>query len=242
MDSQRADGANGADRAGGQQIARATRDLSPQVISIMTTEHYNLQTGRAMTISDANGRSSLFLGTVSTSLVALAFVGGLSRTGAGLGQAFYIFGLVLFPSLAFLGLVTFARVLQSGIEDLLYARGINRIRHLYQEHAPQMRPYFILSAHDDEAGVMGNAAMRAGVWQIFLSTAGMIAVINSVIVGAFVSLLVSALPAALPLDVSIGAGIAAFLVSVFLHQRYQWRQGQRNLGALRARFPSGGEE
>ncbi|HEV8190610.1 MAG TPA: hypothetical protein VGP82_03880 [Ktedonobacterales bacterium] len=236
MDSQRADG------AGGQQIVPAMRDLTPQVISIMTTEHYNLQSGRAMTVADANGRASLFLGTVSTSLVALAFVGGLSRSGAGLGQAFYIFGLVLFPSLAFLGLVTFERVLQSGIEDLIYARGINRIRHLYQEHAPEMRPYFILSAHDDEAAVMGNLAMRLGVWQIFLSTAGMIAVINSVVVGAFVSLLLTALPAALPLGVSIGAGVAVFLVSVFLHQRYQWLQGRHNLGALRARFPSGAED
>jgi hypothetical protein len=235
MDSQRADG------AGGQQVAQATRDLSPQVIAIMTTEHYNLQTGRAMTISDTNGRASLFLGTVSTSLVALAFVGGLSRSGAGVGQAFYIFGLVLFPSLTFLGLVTFERVLQSGIEDLIYARGINRIRHLYQEHAPEMRPYFVLSAHDDEASVMGNLAMHWGVWQIFLSTAGMIAVINSVIVGAFVSLLLTALPAALPLGVSIGAGVAVFLASVFLHQRYQWLQGRRNLGALSARFPSGAE-
>jgi hypothetical protein len=236
MDSQRADG------AGGQQVAQATRDLSPQVISIMTTEHYNLQSGRAMTISDANGRASLFLGSVSTSLIALAFVGGLSRSGAGVGQAFYIFSLVLFPSLAFLGVVTFERVLQSGIEDLIYARGINRIRHLYQEHAPEMRPYFVLSAHDDEVSVMGNLAMRWGVWQIFLSTAGMIAVINSVIVGAFVSLLLSALPAGLPLGVSLGAGGAAFLVSVFLHQRYQWLQGRRNLGALPARFPSGTEE
>jgi hypothetical protein len=238
MDSQRAGG------AGGQEIAQAPRDLSPQVISIMTTEHYNLQSGRAMTISDTNGRASLFLGTVSTSLVALAFVSGLSRSGAGggVGQTFYLFGLVLLPSLAFLGLVTFERVLQSGLEDLIYARGINRIRHLYQEHAPQMRPYFILSAHDDDMGVMGNAAMRSGVWQIFLSTAGMVAVINSVIVGAFVSLLLTALPVALPLGASIGAGVVAFLVSVFLHQRYQWRQGQRSLGALPARFPSAGAE
>jgi hypothetical protein len=230
------------DRAGGQQVTQAMRDLSPQEISIMTTEHYNLQTGRAMTISDANGRASLFLGTVSTSLVALAFVGGLSRSGAGIGQAFYIFGLVLFPSLAFLGLVTFERVLQSGLEDLIYARGINRIRHLYQEYAPEMRPYFVLAAHDDDAGVMGNLAMRSGVWQIFLSTAGMIAVINSVVVGALVSLLLTALPAALPLGVSIGAGIAVFLVSVFLHQRYQWQQGRRILGSLSARFPSSTED
>jgi hypothetical protein len=235
MDSEQTEGQGGQD---GPLVAQATRDLSPQVVAIMTTEHYNLQSGRAMTISDANGRASLFLGTVSTSLVALAFVGGISRSSAGLGQAFYVFGLVLLPSLVFLGVVTFARVLQSGIEDLIYARGINRIRHLYQEHAPQMRPYFILSAHDDEAGVMGNSAMRAGWWQPFLSTAGMIAVINSVIVGAFVSLLLATLAAGLPLGVLISVGVAAFLTSVYLHQRYQWRQGTRSLRALSARFPS----
>src|SRR5215468_8474021 len=175
MDEERTEGQLGSNEP---QVTRAARDLTPQVISIMTTEHYNLQSGRAMTISDANGRASLFLGTVSTSLVALAFVGQISRSDAGLGQAFYVFALVLFPSLVFLGLVTFERVLQSGIEDLVYARGINRIRHLYQEHAPEMQPYFILSAHDDDAGVMGNSAMRWGVWPMFLSTASMIAVIN----------------------------------------------------------------
>ena len=54
-------------------------ELSPQLVTIMTTEHYNLQTGRAMTIAEANGRSSLFVGAVSSGLIALAFVGQLSR-------------------------------------------------------------------------------------------------------------------------------------------------------------------
>jgi len=40
-------------------------ELSSQLVSIITTEHYNLQTGRSMTISEANGRASLFVGAVS---------------------------------------------------------------------------------------------------------------------------------------------------------------------------------
>jgi hypothetical protein len=40
------------------------------------------------------------------------FVGQRSHTDAGLGQAFYMLAVVLFPSLVFLGLVTFERVLQ----------------------------------------------------------------------------------------------------------------------------------
>jgi hypothetical protein len=234
MDSQRT---GGQDTQNEQEVAQATRDLSPQVVSIMTTEHYNLQSGRAMTISDANGRASLFLGTVSTSLVALAFIGGISRSGTSLGVAFYVFALVLFPSLMFLGLVTFERVLQSGIEDIVYARGINRIRHLYQECAPEMRPYFILSAHDDDTGVLGNMAMRPGWWQTFLATAGMVAVINSVLAGAFVGLLLRTL-FNLSLGVAAGAGVAVFLASVVLLQRHQWKQWGRSSAALNVRFPS----
>src|SRR5579859_227944 len=85
----------------------------PNIVSMMTTEHYNLQSGRAMTISEANGRSSLFISTVSTALVALAFVAQIAK----LGTEFYIFALILLPSLFFIGLVTFERAVQVAIDD-----------------------------------------------------------------------------------------------------------------------------
>jgi hypothetical protein len=207
-------------------------ELSSQLVTIMTTEHYNLQTGRAMTISEANGRASLFVGAVSSGLIALAFVGQLSH----LGTAFYVFSLVILPTLLFMGLITFERVLQSGTTDNIYAHGINRIRHLYLEYAPQMQPYFILTAHDDREGIFGQEAMHTSWWQVFLSTAGMIAVINSVLVGSFVGLLLAAFT--LPLWACTGAGVVAFLVSVGLQQRYQlgqWMRVERNLPVL---FPS----
>ncbi len=72
--------------------------------------------------------------------------------------------------------------------------------------------------------------------QVFLSTAGMIAVINSVLVGSFVGLLLAAFT--LPLWVCTSAGVVAFLVSVGIQQRYQseqWIRVQRNLPTL---FPS----
>lgn len=64
-----------------QNNERLPLELSSQLVAIMTTEHYNLQTGRSMTIAEANGRSSLFVGAVSSGLVALAFVGQLSHLG-----------------------------------------------------------------------------------------------------------------------------------------------------------------
>jgi hypothetical protein len=108
---------------------------NPQAaVTIMTTEHFNLQTARSATISESNGRTSIFLGAVSAGLVALAFAGQTSRS------TLLTFGLVLFPVLSFLGLVTFERVLQSSIEDTLYLQRINRIRRFYHEAAPGLSP------------------------------------------------------------------------------------------------------
>jgi hypothetical protein len=122
----------------------------------MTTEHYNPQSGRAMTISDSAGRSSLFLSSVSITLAALAFVGQYSQ----LETAFYLFALVLPPSLFFIGLVTFERVLQSAIEDFILARGVNRLRHFHLELASAIQDYFILSTHDDEQSAFLNTGLR----------------------------------------------------------------------------------
>src|SRR5260370_17123849 len=141
-------------------------ELSSQLVAIMTTEHSSLQTGRAMTISEANGRSSLFVGAVSSGLVALALVGQLSH----LGTAFFVFGLVVLPTLLFMGLITFERVLQSGSADFMYAVGINPIRHLSLEYAPHLQPYLTLSAQDDPEATLGQEPMHTACWQVCLST------------------------------------------------------------------------
>ena len=164
-----------------QQNKQNSRELSSQLVSIMTTEHYNLQTGRAMTVSEANGRASLFVGAVSSGLIALALVAQLSH----LGTAFFVFSLVVLPTLFLMGLITFRRVLQSGLADVTYARGINRIRHLYLEYAPQMQPYFILGSHDDEEIILQQESMLHTWVQSFFGMASMVAIITSVLAGSF---------------------------------------------------------
>lgn len=214
-----------------QQNNQLPLELSSQLVTIMTTEHLNLQTGRAMAIAEVNGRSSLFVGAVSSGLVALALVGQIAH----LGTAFFVFSLVIIPTLLLMGLITFERVLQAGSVNLIYASGLNRIRHLYLEYAPQMQPYFILSMHDDREGIVGQETMHTSWWQVFFNTAGMIAVINSVLVGSFVGLLFAVF--ALPLWVSTSMGVVTFLLSGALHQRYQWRQLLHRERHLPALFP-----
>jgi hypothetical protein len=205
----------------------------PQAAQFLTTEHFALQGSRAATISDSNGRSSLFVSTLSSSLVALGFIGQASR----MGETFLIFAFVLLPTLLFLGLVIFERLLQSAIEDTLYARGINRIRHFYLERAPATQPYFVLSDRDDNAGVMGNMGIERSNLQVLLTNAGMISVVNGVIAGVLVGL---ALHTALSFSTTLSAisgGVAA-LGLVFVQTRYQFGQWAKNDRRLTVMFPS----
>jgi hypothetical protein len=135
-----------------------------------------------------------------------------------------------------MGLITFERLLQAGSADFMYAVGINRIRYLYLEYAPQMQPYLILFAHDDRERTLGQEAMHTSWWQVFLSTAGMIAVINSVLVGSFVGLLLAAFT--LPLWACTSAGVLTCFVSGGIQQRYQSGQWMRLARKLPVLFTS----
>jgi hypothetical protein len=47
-------------------------------VTFATTEHFNLQTARAVTVSEANGRAAIYLAALSSNLIALAFIGQMS--------------------------------------------------------------------------------------------------------------------------------------------------------------------
>src|SRR5512135_375168 len=49
--------------------------LQARILQCLTTEHFVLQTGRSMTVADASSRSILFLSTISSTLIVLAFIG-----------------------------------------------------------------------------------------------------------------------------------------------------------------------
>ncbi len=205
----------------------------PHSVQIITTEHYNLQSARSVAASDANGRAGLFLGTVSSTFIALAFVGNVSHVGTRLGTAFFVFAFVLFPALLFLGLATFDSVLQSAIEESIHARGIGRIRHLYVELAPQVQDYFLLPPHDDAPGLF----QRARWWQSLLTLAGIIAVINGILAGVFIGLLVAQL-STLALVPSVTLGVAVFLALLVAQLRYQYTQWRAAVRRLKVLFPS----
>jgi hypothetical protein len=88
-------------------------------------------------VAEAGGRATSYLAALSSTLIALAFIGNM----AGLSTAFYLFCSLLLPVLAFIGIVTFARLVQSTNEDIALAGRIARLRSFYVELVPELEPY-----------------------------------------------------------------------------------------------------
>jgi hypothetical protein len=202
------------------------------VIQCMTTEHFVLQTARAATIQEANQRADLFLSSVSMATVALAFVAQVTE----MGGPFVLFALILLPCLYFIGLVTFVRAVQVATEDMVHARGMARIRHFYVELAPVMARYLVHSFHDDRSALLADRGFRPTRWQALMSTAGMVAVVNSAIAGVFAGLVTkTAMGSTFAIAGTIGG--LMFVASVFLLERHHARAWAAAEQALPVIFP-----
>jgi hypothetical protein len=205
----------------------------PAFMQALTTEHFTLQTARAVAVSEANGRTALYLGALSSTLVALALV----AQGSLFGEIFHVVALTVLPAVFFLGLVTYVRILQSSIEDILYARAINRIRHYYTEIDPSRAHYFLLSGSDDVPGALANMGLRDSWTQFLFTMPSAVALINSLLGGvtvavAIVSLAGAALPVAVPAGMVSGTAILA------LHVAFQVRRFAAMRARVAAEFPS----
>lgn len=196
--------------------AGLVRDLGDRLgpaVTMATTEHFNLQTARAATISEANGRASIYLAALSSNLIALAFIGQMSL----LGTPFYAFSLLLLPVLALVGVVTFQRLVQSSLEDIAYAQRIACLRRFYVALAPELEGYLLVPR-----GRPGEGLLRPSRWQLTLTTSGMVAMVNSVVIGASAGLVLAALDAA-SLAVMLAAGAVVGASALAVHRAHHRR-------------------
>jgi hypothetical protein len=204
-----------------------------QLLTALTTEHFTLQGARSQTVSESGSRSSLYMFAVSSTLVALGFIGQITEVG----DAFNVFALTVLPTLYVLGLFTFIRLVQSVAEDFQYGRAINRIRHYYLELAGDQARLFMMSAHDDARGVLQNMGVKHSAWQAYFTTPSMIAVLNSVVGGSAVAIAAGAIfdP---PLGIATAIGAVTALVSLALMRRFETGYLRAGVGELEVLFPS----
>jgi hypothetical protein len=204
--------------------------LGPDALQILTTEHWSLLAARSLVYTESMSRTSIFLASLTGSVVAMALVAQTNEFGA----EFVAFALVLLPVVFFLGVATFIRLIQVNWEDACWVQGMNRIRHAYLELAPELEPYFVTSRYDDGPGVLqSSVAVRRWATRpnrFFVAAPGVVGVVDSVVAGAVAGI------AAIGLDLSTAAvlvlGCLAFLASLVAFAAW----GSRRFDSLRSQL------
>ena len=176
-----------ASRAGPTHLTMPQVTAGPHTLQILTTEHLSLLATRSLVYTEAMSRTSIFVAALTGAVVALALVAQATDFGNG----FIGFALVLLPVVYVLGWATIVRLSQVNRENARWVQGMNRIRNAYLQLAPELEPFFVTSRYDDDAGVLESTIASVGStprYQPFVSAPGVVAVINSVVVGAVIRL------------------------------------------------------
>ena len=169
------------------------------------------------TISEATGRSASFLQSASMAMVALGFIAPATR----FSPTFYAFALPLLGALLVLGLATFLRCAQLGVEDSLLAMRADGIVRFYLDTAPTLADHIAAPTARDA----GEAATPVRLpLQTLLTNAALIAFVEGALLGTSAAL--GARAGGVSLLAALVAGVAAGLATVgmlLVVQRRLWR-------------------
>ncbi|MBC7975781.1 MAG: hypothetical protein H7138_12455 [Myxococcales bacterium] len=184
----------------------------------LTTEHFVLQGAASATTAEAASRTSIYLLSLSSSLVAIGFA---SQSPSALRPLIF----TVLPVVTVLGLLTLIRLVDITSEYRQCLLGIAQIRGYYRTLGPEAAVYFATARGRWPEPGAPNPSVQLGSKVAFLTTAStMIATINSVVFGAVVTWLARAPLGGdgLALALAIGSTAAGLLMLGFL--RYQtWR-------------------
>jgi hypothetical protein len=210
-------------------------ERSPALVAqVLGVEHWSLLATRGAIWQEIFSRTATFLTILSATMVALSLV----VQASGFGPTFRIVALVVLPLVLFIGLATFARLVEADVEDAWLVVGMNRLRHAYVELAPEIEQYLVTGRYDDEAGVLQTYGFRPriGVTHLFAGSPIIIGIVDALISGVLVTIVGQTLGAPTWAQVIAGAGVAisvaVLLCSVFV------KRVSRFFRDLQPRFPA----
>jgi hypothetical protein len=125
------------------------------------------------------------------------------------------------PTLVLVGLATYNRALQSGIEDFGYTVRIARLRGYYFQYVPELVGYLLSVPPEERLRMQG---IGGGRWQRFFTVSGMVGLVTAVLAGSAAGLLaavvsdhvlVAALGTGVLVAVAVFAALIAFQVSTW---------------------------
>lgn len=184
----------------------AERALRAQLLA---TEHWSLLATRSLSWNESFSRAGMFLTLLSGSTVALALVAQATAFGDG----FSVFALLLLPVVLYVGIATYVRLVEINNEDLVWVRGMNRLRRAYLELDPDLARHFITGTEEDAEGFMKTygAPMEGSAFlHGLVTTPTTIGVVNSAVGAVLVSILMTRIGQGMG-TVAV-AGVVTFLV------------------------------
>jgi hypothetical protein len=192
-------------------------------ISALITEHFVLQSASSTTVSEAGARASLYVFSLSSSMVALGFTAQTDTFGPFVGT--------ILPVLFVLGWFTVVRLVDTAVGNKRLQEAITHVRAYYRTLTPEAPLYFAPWEPSPEEADEADEALamlgtKHGRLAILSTTASMVAVVNGLVGGIGVALLVAALDDGhnRPLAIALG-GVAtlACLGAAFAYQLRRYR-------------------
>lgn len=192
------------------------KERNSALVSAITTEHFVMQTAISTTISEGASRASIYVFSLSSSLVAMGFA-------TQSPEAFMPFVGTVLPAVFMLGVFTVLRLVDIAAENMQAHIGIARIRGYYRLLSPEAEVHFAADrGRSPEA--KSEPSLRIGPLIGYLTTVAiMIAFINAVVAGAGVTLLAHQwMGGAIRSSLLLGAACTAVLLALFyFYQRYR---------------------
>jgi hypothetical protein len=183
-------------------------------ISALTTEQFVLQAARSANVGEMTGRATIYMGAVSSSLIAFGF---LAQVVTRLDP----FVAAVLPAVFLLGEFTFAALVRNTQENLVLLGQMQRIRGYYRTLVPEAEAFFgPVEEAARSSAAMATVGLRVGPARMLFTGASVVATINSIVGGIGVALLVTSV-GGLTVSAALAVGIAAAVVLFGLHLLYQ---------------------
>jgi hypothetical protein len=193
-------------------------------MNALATEHFVLQAARSAIVGEQVGRGSLYLGALSSALIALGFL-------AQVVTRLELFVAAVLPALFLLGEFTFAALLRNTMENLVLLGQMQRIRGYYRGLVPEAGQFFDPPETDAQyQAAVATIGLRKSPAQALFTGASTVAAINSILGGAGLALLVGQL-AKIGDGAALTVGVAVAVLLFGVHLQYQ----QRRVAYLRRR-------
>jgi hypothetical protein len=186
-------------------------------VSALTTEQFVLQAARSANIGEMIGRATVYMGAVSSALIAFGF---LAQVATRLDP----FVAAVLPAVFLLGESTFFALLRNTMENLVLLRKMQRIRGFYCTLVPEAEQFFGPAEEDERfTAAMATFGLRAWPAGMLFTGASVIAAINCIVGGVGSALLVAKV-GNFGAGVALPVGIVVAVILFGLHLLYQQRQ------------------